>query len=101
MWVQWECGVQIYIYMIMAHQFLMNVLLDTYWSTFDGMRNRFDSILLWRSFLYKLKCCNELHANTNENHSLMSLLLAVIALSLIVFIPSALEYTNYISQRTL
>jgi hypothetical protein len=31
----------------------------------------------------------------------MSLLLAVIALSLIVFIPSALAYTNYISQRTL
>lgn len=31
----------------------------------------------------------------------MSLLLAVIALSLIVFIPSALAYTNYISERTL
>ena len=85
----------------MAHQFLTNVLLDTYWSTFDGMRNRFNSILLCRRFLYKLKCCDELRANINENHSIMSLLLAVIALSLIVFIPSALAYTNYISQRTL
>ena len=85
----------------MAHQFLTNVLLHIYWSTFDGMRNRFNSILLCRSFSYKLKCCDELRANINENHSIMSLLLAVIALSLIVFIPSELAYTNYMSQRTL
>jgi hypothetical protein len=29
--------------------------------------------------LYKLKCCDELRANINENHPIMSLLLAVIS----------------------
>ena len=74
-------------------------LLDTYWSTFDGMWDRFNSILLCRIFLYKLQRCDELRTNTNENYSIMSLLLAVIALSLIVFIPSALAYNNYIFKE--